>query len=210
MGSTRSNTRSRRARRRPDAARRPDGRVAQLVEQGIENPRVGSSILSPATIGVSELIASRQPVDPVVREFAGAKRCPLCTSTSQLSESILMLCRLGPESPYWVLVDDAGQAPPQQAVGPFRRARRAVADRLCGIGASYPGVRAGTVHTPQGKEADVVVLGLGIDPGSAGAGGENAEPFERGRQLREATFLRDRRPVRVATLQPFLDMRDTA
>jgi len=27
----------------------PDGRVAQLVEQGIENPRVGGSIPSPAT-----------------------------------------------------------------------------------------------------------------------------------------------------------------
>jgi hypothetical protein len=28
---------------------RNDGRVAQLVEQRIENPRVGSSILPPAT-----------------------------------------------------------------------------------------------------------------------------------------------------------------
>jgi len=37
----------------------PDGRVAQLVEQGIENPRVGGSIPSPATTldRVSERLA---------------------------------------------------------------------------------------------------------------------------------------------------------
>jgi hypothetical protein len=31
------------------------GRVAQLVEQGIENPRVGGSIPSPATIHINGL-----------------------------------------------------------------------------------------------------------------------------------------------------------
>jgi hypothetical protein len=34
------------------------GRVAQLVEQRIENPRVGSSILSPATIFLSSFLFS--------------------------------------------------------------------------------------------------------------------------------------------------------
>jgi hypothetical protein len=31
------------------------GRVAQLVEQGIENPRVGGSIPSPATMNINGL-----------------------------------------------------------------------------------------------------------------------------------------------------------
>ena len=34
------------------------GRVAQLVEQGIENPRVGGSIPSPATIRFNDLAHS--------------------------------------------------------------------------------------------------------------------------------------------------------
>jgi hypothetical protein len=38
------------------ATRNPSsGRVAQLVEQGIENPRVGGSIPSPATTAFSDL-----------------------------------------------------------------------------------------------------------------------------------------------------------
>ncbi len=35
---------------RPYCLIRPVARIAQSVEQGIENPRVGSSILSPGTI----------------------------------------------------------------------------------------------------------------------------------------------------------------
>ena len=50
-------------------------------------------------------------------------------------------------------------------VSPFR----AVVDRLRDIAARHSGIRAGTVHTTQGKEADIVVLVLGSDPASAGA-----------------------------------------
>jgi hypothetical protein len=42
-------------------------RIAQSVEQGIENPRVGSSILSPGTIyhaGFSHFSVSRENPDP--------------------------------------------------------------------------------------------------------------------------------------------------
>ena len=39
----------------PHGLRAAPGRVAQLVEQGIENPRVGGSIPSPATIDFNKL-----------------------------------------------------------------------------------------------------------------------------------------------------------
>jgi hypothetical protein len=46
---------------------------------------------------------------------------------------------------------------------------RAVADRLRRIVDQFPDVRAGTIHTTQGKEADIVILMLGGHPQRPGA-----------------------------------------
>lgn len=44
-----------------------------------------------------------------------------------------------------------------------------VADRLRGIARPFQALRAGTIHTTQGKEADIVILVLGGDPRRPGA-----------------------------------------
>jgi len=50
-------------------------------------------------------------------------------------------------------------------IGPFRDIARQVKSRT----RRHPGLVAGTIHTAQGKQADVVVLVLGSAPGSVGA-----------------------------------------
>jgi hypothetical protein len=51
------------------------------------------------------------------------------------------------------------------AIGPFRDVARRLAERS----RRYKGLRAGTIHTAQGKEADIVILVLGSDPSREGA-----------------------------------------
>ncbi|AQU84140.1 MULTISPECIES: C-terminal helicase domain-containing protein [unclassified Halomonas] len=50
-------------------------------------------------------------------------------------------------------------------ISPFRT----VVKKLHHLAARYPGVKAGTIHTVQGKEANVVILVLGGNPQKAGA-----------------------------------------
>jgi superfamily I DNA and/or RNA helicase len=51
------------------------------------------------------------------------------------------------------------------AIAPFRDVARQLAERA----RRHPGLRAGTIHTAQGKEADIVILVLGSDPAREGA-----------------------------------------
>jgi hypothetical protein len=51
------------------------------------------------------------------------------------------------------------------AIGPFRDVARRLRDRI----REHPGLKVGTIHTAQGKEADIVILVLGSDPSSDGA-----------------------------------------
>lgn len=52
-------------------------------------------------------------------------------------------------------------------IAPFRD----VAQQLTERARQHPGLRAGTIHTAQGKEADIVILVLGSDPARDGARG---------------------------------------
>ena len=58
------------------------------------------------------------------------------------------------------------------AIGPFRDVARRLGERTREKGTAN-GLRAGTIHTAQGKEADIVILVLGSRPGRAGEGARN-------------------------------------
>ncbi|HWA52901.1 MAG TPA: C-terminal helicase domain-containing protein, partial [Solirubrobacterales bacterium] len=51
------------------------------------------------------------------------------------------------------------------AIGPFRDVARRLEERA----RKHHGLKAGTIHTAQGKEADIVILVLGSDPAREGA-----------------------------------------
>jgi superfamily I DNA and/or RNA helicase len=50
-------------------------------------------------------------------------------------------------------------------IAPFKD----IADQIQRFKRRFPGLRGGTIHTAQGKEADVVILVLGGDPAKPGA-----------------------------------------
>ena len=88
---------------------------------------------------------------------------PATTSGTHLQdEQIVQVRRLLED------LGDQGIATSQMiAISPFR----VVADKLESLGRQYPGLRGGTIHTAQGREADVVFLVLGGDPSAPGAKG---------------------------------------
>lgn len=86
-------------------------------------------------------------------------------------------------------------------ISPFRQvvagARRVCRDLM-------PTERVGTVHTTQGKEADVVILVLGTDPGRAGA---RAWAASRPNLLNVAVSRAKRRLFVIGNLDAWRDQR---
>ena len=86
---------------------------------------------------------------------------PATTPGTHLQDDqIARLCRLLHDLGDWGVA-----ASEMIAISPFR----VVADKLESLARRYPGLRGGTIHTAQGREADVVFLVLGGDPGAPGA-----------------------------------------
>src|SRR5678815_131821 len=66
--------------------RQAPGRVAQLVEQGIENPRVGGSIPSPATIDSKILWSPRLMRSGLGKRRRRSRYTALCRASDALAE----------------------------------------------------------------------------------------------------------------------------
>lgn len=64
-----------------------------------------------------------------------------------------------------VLADRQFDMSEVMVIGPFRDIASKIRRRV----RQYPGLTAGTIHTAQGKQADIVILVLGGDPGKPGA-----------------------------------------
>lgn len=83
------------------------------------------------------------------------------TAGTHLQRNQIARLRRGIEA----LRDDGIAADKIIAISPFRE----VADHLARLEQDYQGLKAGTIHTAQGREADVVFLVLGGDPAAPGA-----------------------------------------
>lgn len=121
-----------------------------IMVNGVQRPAVDPNELDRFALDHPESLAASYWADSAAE-----------TSGTHLQENQIQRLQRGLD-----YLRDHGVDPSQViAISPFR----AVADRLASLKSEYPGLRAGTIHTAQGREAPVVFLVLGGDPDSPGA-----------------------------------------